>query len=172
MKIVSHDLVVTDLTSNGVRIAGYSNSSRNGGGQRGYVNIRSGQDGGGLLEIDAGWGNGRDGTIDVRGENASIKKNNKEVATEEYVESQVSAKQDALPTLAGQAGTYNIKVNSANSSINAVHADSANYVPWSGVESRPTSLSGYGITDAATKSELDALAAQVGAANAKLEAIA
>lgn len=62
----------------------------------------------------------------------------REVATEEYVESQVSSKQDALPVVSGQAGTYDIKVISANASISAVHADSANYVPWSGVENKKT----------------------------------
>lgn len=37
---------------------------------------------------------------------------------------------------------------------------------------KATTLSGYGITDAATKTELDALAAKVDTANAALEEVA
>lgn len=61
---------------------------------------------------------------------------------------------------------------SANTATTATTADSANSVPWSGVQDKPTSLTGYGITDAATKSELDSLAAVVGEANTQLEEIA
>ena len=49
---------------------------------------------------------------------------------------------------------------------------SAAHVPWTGVEDKPTTLSGYGITDAATKSELEQLSAVVGTANTQLEEIA
>ena len=52
------------------------------------------------------------------------------------------------------------------------NADTANNVDWSGVQSKPTTLDGYGITDAATKAEFDSLAAEVGTANAQLEEIA
>ena len=55
---------------------------------------------------------------------------------------------------------------------NADNANTANNVDWSGVQSKPTTLDGYGITDAATKAELDSLAAEVGTANAQLEEIA
>lgn len=61
---------------------------------------------------------------------------------------------------------------SAETANTATTANSANSVPWSGVQSRPTTLEGYGITDAATKTELDSLAAVVGNANTQLEEIA
>lgn len=51
-------------------------------------------------------------------------------------------------------------------------ANTANSVAWGGVQSKPTTLEGYGITDAATKAELDSLAAVVGNANTQLEEIA
>ena len=51
-------------------------------------------------------------------------------------------------------------------------ANTANNVEWNGVQSKPTTLDGYGITDAATKAEFDSLAAEVGTANAQLEEIA
>ena len=62
--------------------------------------------------------------------------------------------------------------NTANTADNANTANTANSVAWSGVQSKPTTLDGYGITDAATKTELDSLAAVVGNANTKLEEIA
>ena len=52
------------------------------------------------------------------------------------------------------------------------NANRAGAVDWPGVENTPTTLSGYGITDAATKAEFDSLAAEVGTANAQLEEIA
>ena len=55
---------------------------------------------------------------------------------------------------------------------NANTANTANSVAWGGVQSKPTTLDGYGITDAATKAELDSLAAVVGTANTQLEEIA
>ena len=55
---------------------------------------------------------------------------------------------------------------------NADRAQTANVIDWLGVESTPTTLEGYGITDAATKAEFDSLAAEVGTANAQLEEIA
>lgn len=71
----------------------------------------------------------------------------------------MTAKQDKLP-YNSQTSVYGISVSSAAS------------VPWTGVQSKPTTLSGYGITDAATKTELDSLAAIVGTANTQLEEIA
>lgn len=62
--------------------------------------------------------------------------------------------------------------SSATTAATATTADSASSVPWTGVQDTPTSLTGYGITDAATKAELDSLAAVVGAANTQLEEIA
>ena len=71
----------------------------------------------------------------------------------------LDTKQDKLP-YDSQTGVYGISTSSAAS------------VPWTGVQSRPTTLSGYGITDAATKAELEALSAVVGTANTQLEEIA
>ena len=62
--------------------------------------------------------------------------------------------------------------NTANTASTADNANTANNVAWSGVQSKPTTLDGYGITDAATKAELDSLAAVVGTANTQLEEIA
>ena len=62
--------------------------------------------------------------------------------------------------------------NTANTADTANNANTANNVAWSGVQSKPTTLDGYGITDAATKTELDSLAAVVGNANTQLEEIA
>lgn len=52
----------------------------------------------------------------------------------------------------------------ATNSRHAQDAKSAEAVPWTGVIAKPTTLSGYGITDAATKSEL--ASAEQNAANA------
>ena len=71
----------------------------------------------------------------------------------------MTAKQDVLP-YNSQTGVYGISASSAVS------------VPWTGVQSKPTTLTGYGITDAATKADLEALSAVVGTANAQLEEIA
>ena len=54
----------------------------------------------------------------------------------------------------------------------AANADNAENVLWGNVQNKPTTLEGYGITDAATKAELDSLAAVVGTANTQLEEIA
>ena len=77
--------------------------------------------------------------------------------------------------------TYEGTIANADRANNAANADNANTantantansVAWGGVQSKPTTLDGYGITDAATKTELDSLAAVVGNANTKLEEIA
>ena len=57
--------------------------------------------------------------------------------------------------LANGKWTYNADTIKAVKVNNAVAADSASSVAWSGVTSTPTSLSGYGITDAYTKSTAD-----------------
>ena len=54
----------------------------------------------------------------------------------------------------------------ATNSRHAQDAKSAEVVPWSGVSGKPTTLSGYGITDAATKSELDSVSSTAGGAMA------
>lgn len=74
----------------------------------------------------------------------------------------LTAKQDKLPVNL-QTGIYD---------ISAWGAAQAAYVPWSGVEDKPSTLDGYGITDAATKAEFEAISALVGNANSQLEEIA
>ena len=68
--------------------------------------------------------------------------------------------------------THEGTIANAENANTASTADTANSVAWSGVQSKPTTLEGYGITDAATKTELDSLAAVVGNANTQLEEIA
>lgn len=72
---------------------------------------------------------------------------------------------------AEHANTANT-ASTASTADTANTANTANSVAWSGVQSKPTTLDGYGITDAATKAELDSLAAVVGNANTQLEEIA
>lgn len=69
-------------------------------------------------------------------------------------------------------GTTPGYVANADYSVSALSAVDSETVPWSGVKFRPTTLEGYGITDAATATELNALAAKVDAANTALEAVA
>ena len=56
--------------------------------------------------------------------------------------------------------------DAADEAATAEVADRAGAVPWSGVTGKPTTLSGYGITDAATKSELDSVSSTAGGAMA------
>lgn len=55
-------------------------------------------------------------------------------------------------------GTTPGYVANADHSVSALSAVDSDTVPWTGVKFRPTTLSGYGITDAAAKTELDAKA--------------
>ena len=73
-----------------------------------------------------------------------------------------------------KAGTIDhaLSADTATTAATATTASSASSVPWTGVQNTPTTLTGYGITDAATKAEFDSLAAEVGTANAQLEEIA
>ena len=68
--------------------------------------------------------------------------------------------------------THEGTIANAENANTANTANTANSVAWGGVQSKPTTLDGYGITDAATKTELDSLAAVVGTANTQLEEIA
>ena len=52
----------------------------------------------------------------------------------------------------------------ADHAYTAGRADEAYAVPWSGVSGKPTTLSGYGITDAASKAELDSVSTTATAA--------
>ena len=77
-----------------------------------------------------------------------------------------------IPTKTSQLDNDSGFLTKAGTIDNALSAGFASNVQWSGVENTPTTLNGYGITDAATKAELDSLAAEVGTANAQLEEIA
>lgn len=74
--------------------------------------------------------------------------NGVEIATGYAKKTDLTAKQDKLP-YNQYTGIYD---------ISAWGAAQAAYVPWSGVEDKPNTLDGYGITDAATKTELAAKA--------------
>ena len=103
--------------------------------------------------------------------------------SEEYVDNKVqeeaTARQAAdealradIPTKTSELTNDSGFLTKAGTIDNALSADFASNVQWSGVQSKPTTLDGYGITDAATKAEFDSLAAEVGTANAQLEEIA
>ena len=95
-------------------------------------------------------------------------------AADKAIEQKIPTKTSQLANDSGfltKSGTIDNAL-SANTANTATTANSANSVPWSGVQSKPTTLDGYGITDAATKTELDSLAAVVGNANTQLEEIA
>lgn len=77
-----------------------------------------------------------------------------------------------LTTTQVKLGTTPGYVANADHSVSALGAVDSQTVPWSGVKFRPTTLDGYGITDAATKAELTALDTKVETANVKLEGVA
>ena len=93
---------------------------------------------------------------------ATMDGNGVEIATDYAKKTDLTAKQDVLP-YNEYTGIYG---------ISAFGAAQAAWVKWSGVEEKPTTLSGYGITDAATKTELNELSGIVIAANTQLEEIA
>ena len=78
----------------------------------------------------------------------------------------------AVYSLIQQSVDHAISADIAIAANTANTANTANSVQWSGVKNAPTTLTGYGITDAATKAEFDSLASIVGTANAQLEEIA
>lgn len=103
--------------------------------------------------------------------------------SEEYVDNKVQEEATAraaadealradIPTKTSEITNDSGFLTKAGTIDNALSADFASNVQWSGVQSKPTTLDGYGITDAATKAEFDSLAAEVGTANAQLEEIA
>ena len=103
--------------------------------------------------------------------------------SQEYVDNKVqeeaTARQAAdealradIPTKTSELTNDSGFLTKAGTIDNALSADFASNVQWSGVQSKPTTLDGYGITDAATKAEFDSLSAEVGTANAQLEEIA
>lgn len=76
---------------------------------------------------------------------ATFDGNGNEIATDYAKKTDLAAKQDKLPVNM-QTGIYD---------ISAWGAAQAAYVPWTGVEEKPTTLSGYGIADGATKAYVD-----------------
>ena len=103
--------------------------------------------------------------------------------SEEYVDNKVQEEATAraaadealradIPTKTSELTNDSGFLIKAGTIDNALSADFASNVQWSGVQNKPTTLDGYGITDAATKAEFDSLAAEVGTANAQLEEIA
>ena len=86
---------------------------------------------------------------------ATMDGNGVEIATDYAKKTDLSAKQDVLP-YNQYTGLYD---------ISAFGAAQAAWVKWSGVEDKPTTLAGYGITDAATKAELSTKADKSTASN-------
>ena len=147
----------------------------------GYVNIGgSTMNGlGGTLTVKGGVDGG--GVIEANGEGASIKKDGKEVATESYVDAKVeNAVLPTNPTFskAVLAVGLNIDTNSVAvlneiastfggfpiegtaTTVGGLLAALAAAVAWlrKNKADKATTLAGYGITDAATKTELNAKA--------------
>ena len=118
-----------------------------GGGDGGTMFVGGSPFTGGKLTVQGGGKRG--GSIEVTEAGASIKKNGKEVATEE----QLNAKADKATTLAG----YGITDAATKTELNAKADKSA----LATKADKATTLAGYGITDGATKTELAALTAKV-----------
>ena len=147
--------VASDELANGITLQG---GESNGNGSRVFVGGSTGSGGtiiiegggtiGGRLYVGDITGAGG-GAIEVSGTDASIKKDNKEVATEE----QLNAKADKATTLAG----YGITDAATKTELNAKADKSA----LAAKADKATTLAGYGITDGATKTELAALTAKV-----------
>lgn len=99
-----------------------------------------------------------------------------QLTTDYYNKTEVDTNIDelkaAMPTMTSQLENDSGFLTYEGTIANADTANTSNNVDWSGVQSKPTTLDGYGITDAATKAEFDSLAAEVGTANAQLEEIA
>ena len=125
--------------------------------------------------------------------------------SQEYVDNKVQEEATAraaadntlraeIPTNTSQLTNDSGFLTKAGTIDNALSAGFASNVQWNGVSDKPTTLDGYGITDAATtvyvdnkvqeeataraaadealRAELDSLAAEVGTANTQLEEIA
>lgn len=93
----------------------------------------------------------------------------KAAAVEAKIPSKVSAlENDSKFITSSQVSPGDAPGNAAQAdhAYTAGRADEAYAVPWSGVSGKPTTLSGYGITDAATKSELDSVSSTAGGAMA------
>lgn len=147
--------VAADNGANGITLqGGVQGTGSNitiGGSDRtgGTLTISAGLVRGGKITVDADDYGQNGGSIEVIGSNASIKKDGKEVATEE----QVNVKADKATTLAG----YGITDAATKTELNAKADKSA----LAAKADKATTLAGYGITDGATKTELAALTAKV-----------
>lgn len=140
--------VASESDANGITLQG---GKSNGNGSRVFVGGSTGS--GGTVIIEGGGTIGGrlyvgdiasagGGAIEVTGLGASIKKDGKEVATEE----QVNVKADKATTLAG----YGITDAATKTELNAKADKSA----LAAKADKATTLAGYGITDGATKAEL------------------
>ena len=140
--------VAAENGANGITLQG---GKSNGNGSRVFVGGSTGS--GGTIIIEGGGAIGGrlyvgniagvgGGAIEVSGTDASIKKDNKEVATEE----QVAEKADKATTLAG----YGITDAATKTELNAKADKSA----LAAKADKSTTLAGYGITDAATMASL------------------
>ena len=140
--------VASDELANGITLQG---GESNGNGSRVFVGGSTGS--GGTIIIEGGGTIGGrlyvgditgavGGAIEVSGTDASIKKDNKEVATEE----QLNAKADKATTLAG----YGITDAATKTELNAKADKSA----LAAKADKATTLAGYGITDGATMESL------------------
>lgn len=70
--------------------------------------------------------------------------NSTKIATTAYVQSSITGK-------ANTSGSYpGLTVGNATNAANAAVASTAGSAPWSGITSKPTTVAGYGITDAIT----------------------
>ena len=140
--------VAADNGANGITlqggVAGTGSSVTIGGSDRigGTLTVSGGLVGGGKITVDADDYGHNGGSIEVTGPGASIKKNDKEVATEE----QLAAKADKSTTLAG----YGITDAATKTELNAKADKSA----LAAKADKSTTLAGYGITDAATMASL------------------
>lgn len=144
--------VAADNGANGITlqggVAGTGSSVTIGGsdGIGGTLTVSGGAVGGGKITVKAADQGNSSGSIEVTGPGASIKKDGKEVATEE----QLAEKADKATTLAG----YGITDAATKTELNAKADKSA----LAAKADKSTTLAGYGITDGATKTELAAKA--------------
>ena len=168
----------------------------------GYLKIQRGKYSGGTIHVYATEGSyGSAGLVYVEGRiiaagtRASIMKNDEEVATEAYVDDKVknavlptdptfsnavlavglNIDTDSVAVLNEIASTFGgFPIEGTATTVGGLLAALAAAVAWlrKNKADKATTLAGYGITDAATKTELNALAAKVDAANAALEEVA
>lgn len=102
-----------------------------------YESLQSGNTGRDPSSASAWWGAARSPT-------PGVNDNSKRLANTEWVQARLAGK-------ANTTGNYpGLSVGSAATAGSANTAGSAGQVPWSGVTGKPSTVSGYGITDAIT----------------------